>query len=435
MKYVKDIRSASDAPQALEEMYQAARRAGDEGEFRASLLACYRESPDNRLYAAWYYRLWRPPEEAQAERRRRWALAIPLSAMTGLVFWILSDPRLNFPNGMPYLMLVWAPVGTCFIIAYLTLASKRNRGVSLLAIAGLLALSAYATCFAISQPYPHYRDLMMIHLPLLAWIGTGVSVLGLRPGHEDRFAFLVKSIEVFITGGLYALAGMAFVGITVGMFQALGLELSNEVRRLLVAGGGGLIPVMAVASAYDPYAGPTAQRFQQGLSGVIATLMRFLLPLTLIVLVIYLVVIPFNFMAPFRRREVLIVYNVMLFAVMGLLIGATPVRRPRDLPTVYQSALRDGIVAVATLAVLISLYALSATVYRTVQGGITVNRLTVIGWNSINIGILAMLAYGQLKDIRGAWVSTLQRAFSRGTLGYIAWGLFLTLAIPWLFGA
>jgi len=54
--------------------------------------------------------------------------------------------------------------------------------------------------------------------------------------------------------------------------------------------------------------------------------MRLLLPLTLVVLVIYVAVIPFAFMAPFRDRDVLIVYNVMLFAILGLLLGATPLR-------------------------------------------------------------------------------------------------------------
>jgi hypothetical protein len=202
--------------------------------------------------------------------------------------------------------------------------------------------------------------------------------------------------------------------------------------RVLIAGGAGLVPVLAVAGVYDPHVRPIAQRFQQGLGKVIYTLMRLLMPLTLLVLVIYLFVIPFNFMEPFRKREVLIVYNVMLFAVMGLLIGATPVRAA-DLSEKQQSALRTGMLAVAVLATLVSLYALSATVYRTVLGGMTMNRLTVIGWNSINISILALLIYKQFRDGRAQWIRSLQSAFSLGTVGYIAWALFLTLAIPLLF--
>ncbi len=85
------------------------------------------------------------------------------------------------------------------------------------------------------------------------------------------------------------------------------------------------------------------------------------------------------------------------------------------------------------LTVLISLYALSATVYRTVEGGITMNRLTIIGWNSINIGILVLLIYKQFKDGPEQWIDSLQSVFSRGTIGYIVWMLFVTLAIPLLF--
>ena len=55
-------------------------------------------------------------------------------------------------------------------------------------------------------------------------------------------------------------------------------------------------------------------------------MMRLLLPLTLGVLVIYIIVIPFYFFEPFNNRDVLIVYNLMLFAIMALLLGATPIR-------------------------------------------------------------------------------------------------------------
>jgi hypothetical protein len=53
------------------------------------------------------------------------------------------------------------------------------------------------------------------------------------------------------------------------------------------------------------------------------------------------------------------------------------------------------LIAVALLAVVVSLYALAAIGYRTWEGGITLNRLTIIGWNVINIGILALLLLRQ----------------------------------------
>jgi len=148
--------------------------------------------------------------------------------------------------------------------------------------------------------------------------------------------------------------------------------------------------------------------------------------------VIYLFVIPFNFMEPFVNRDVLIVYNLMLFAILGLLIGATPIC-PEDISAKVQNALRNGILAVAILAVLVSLYAMSAVVYRSVVGGITINRLTIIGWNSINIAILILLIVKQFKSGRQAWVKSLRSAFSIGTNAYMFWAIFLTIAVPLLF--
>ena len=82
---------------------------------------------------------------------------------------------------------------------------------------------------------------------------------------------------------------------------------------------------------------------------------------------------------------------------------------------------------------LVSLYALSAVVYRSVVGGITINRLTIIGWNSINIAILILLIVKQFKSGRQAWVESLRSAFSIGTNAYMFWAIFLTIAVPLLF--
>jgi hypothetical protein len=223
-----------------------------------------------------------------------------------------------------------------------------------------------------------------------------------------------------------------FSAITAGMFGALGVQMPDAILRLLAIGGGGLIPVLAVAAVYDPRARPIEQRFEQGLGKLIPILTRLLLPLTLLVLVVYLFAIPFNFMEPFRNREVLIIYNAMLFAIMGLLVGATPVRED-ELAAGQQALLRGGILAVALLAVMVSLYALSATVYRTVLGGITLNRLAVIGWNSINIGILSWLIVKQFKDGRATWIRSLHSVFGAGITAYIVWTLFLILAMPLIF--
>ena len=436
MSLLNEIQTARGDPKEMEAVYQAACWAGKSEEFRLALEACYQEAPDDMLYAAWHYRLQSP--QAQPARQAagvNWKLAVPLGIVTGLVFWALSDFKVLFLQHIPYLVFLWAPIATIGALAFLAFTAKANYRRSLLAIAALCVASVYVLLIAPGQRGGYnrpYLDLMAIHLPLLCWIALGASVLGRGAKPQNKFAFLMKSIEVMITAGVYLIAGVAFAAITQGMFQALSIQLPEIVMRLIMGGGFGLIPVLALASAYNPSVSPQEQDFTQGLSRFVATLMRLLLPLTLVVLVIYIFIIPFNFMQPFKNRDVLIVYNVMLFGIMGLLIGVTPVTS-EDLSPRLQKALRYGILTVAILAILVSIYALSATIYRTVDGGITMNRLTIIGWNSINIVILIDLLIHQLRHRGEDWANHLKSVFSLGMVGYVVFDIFLILAIPLLF--
>jgi hypothetical protein len=433
-----EIRTAESDPHKLEQIYQTARQKDLAADFQSALLACYETAPDNLLYAAWFYRL-QAIEIVPAKPRQRinWIVAVPLSVLTGLLFWALSDfERLLVLDQVPLLFLWWSPIATISALVFLVLTSRENIGRALALGAGLLAVTAYANMLtsALDPAWKadQYIGLAVIHIPLLCWIVLGISVLGFKSSTQDRFAFLIKSIEVVITAGLYLIAGIAFGGITVGMFAALNIKLPDIWMRLIAAGGFGLLPVLAVVTVYDPNSSPAAQNFHQGLSKFIATMMRLLLPLTLGVLVIYIIVIPFNFMAPFRSRDVLIVYNLMLFAILGLLLGATPIQGD-DLSPRLQQWLRTGIIVVSVLVELISVYALSATTFRTLQGHLTPNRLTIIGWNTINIGILFWLIYRQFKDDRQTWIASLQSVFSLGTNAYLVWSLFLMVAVPLLF--
>ena len=83
---------------------------------------------------------------------------------------------------------------------------------------------------------------------------------------------------------------------------------------------------------------------------------------------------------------------------------------------------------------IVSLYALVAILYRTALDRLTPNRLTFIGWNVINIGLLGLVLLFQARSKAGRWLQGLFRAYSAGTVAYAAWTLVTILALPWLFG-
>lgn len=430
------VRESRSNPEQLETLYQSALDAHAGDRFAAAVRASYTETPDNLLFAAWYYRLQRATGgEAAARHAGDWKLAVPLSVVLGLVLWAISDPQWQLPHHIPLLAMLWAPVTALFLIGYLAASARRHFVRSALVVAVLTVATAYVLWAAQQIPsatQQTYLTLMVAHLPLLAACAIGLALLGWGSSARDRFAFLTKGIETVGTAGVASIAGGIFVGLTFVMFQALSVTIPDLYARLLLAGGAGLIPVLAVAAVYDTRVGPSEQEFRRGLSRILAILMWALLPLTLIVLVIYLCIIPFNFNQPFVNRDVLIVYNVMLFAIMVLLLGVTPVSA-RDLPPLWRGALRTGIVLVAFLVVLVSLYALAAVVYRTVHGQLTMNRFAVIGWNVVNTGILIMLLAKQARAGREGWVEALHSTFRLGTAAYLIWGVALVLALPWLF--
>ena len=434
MQYLSRIQAAVNAPQALESLYGAAVLAHDAGEFAADIAATYAAAPENVLLAAWHLRLAHATDVVPERRPVDWALAIPLSVLTGLLLWGLSGEQFTFPGPAghrePWLLVMITPVIALIAVTFFAVTRKQGYRVPGALGGGLAVVTAYAVWLAVNDS--NYRPIAATHLPLLAWATAAVCLMGVRASARNRFAFLAKSIEVTVVTGVYALAAFVFAAITMQMFKTLGITLSEATIRLLMVGGAGLMPMIAVASVYDPASAPEQQDFRRGLSRMVSTLPRLLVVPTLVVLVVYIALIPANVMAPFRDRQVLLTYNVMLFAVCALLAGATPVHGD-DLSAKYQAWLRRGIAAVAALAMLVGVYALAAIVYRTAQDRLTINRLTIIGWNAINIGLLGLLLYWQAARGRARWIESLHATFSVASVAYVGWAAFVALASGWMF--
>jgi hypothetical protein len=445
MSYHDRVSALAQDAEQMEQVYHEALKAGETDAFREAIDDSYRSTPENLLYAAWFHRLKHAAARAKGFAVA-WAWVVPLAVINGLLFWWLSGERYmihiaGLPGTergfMPAVFLLAAPLSANSVLAYLAVVGRKRGLLSIPVGVALLAASAYVLLVfpqAGTRPFQEqYLTLMGMHLPLLAWAGVGTYLTARHRDPANRFSFLIKSLEVFILGGLFVSAGGLFTGITFGLFEALNVDLPDVVQRLFIAGGGGLIPVVATAVIYHPAVPPAEQAFDEGLSKLVALLMRILLPLTLLVLLVYLAFIPFNFWAPFENRDVLIIYNGMLFAVVALVVGATPVSQA-DIAPRLSRWLRWGIVAVAALALIVSLYALSAILYRTILDRLTPNRLAFIGWNVVNVGLLLLVLLLQVRAGEEHWRQRLYRAYSAATVAYAVWTLVVILALPWLFG-
>jgi hypothetical protein len=432
MKFIEHIRQFTQDPARMEELYRKTVQAREEGEFKQDINSLYQENPADLLLAAWHHRLKGAVEEGRAIF---WRYAAPLASICGLIIWLISDDLWMFVDRVPFFMVVWAPIAGIAVMAYLALSASQGYREAVLLGAGLVAATVYALLIVPTMAdwaKGPAAELITIHLPVLSLAAVGAFTTRIRSNPERRFAFVIKTLEVTTTGGLFAIAIGIFAAVTFGLFSALDINVPILYQRLVFAGGGGMLPVLAVALIYNPLAAPDEQDFNQGLSKFLAHLLRIMIIPTLLVAVLYVFFIPFNFMEPFYNRDVLFIYNGMLFAVMGLLVGATPTH-PHELSPRLQFWLRYAIVAVAALAVMVSLYAISAIIYRTWMDGLTMNRLTVTGWNIINIAILGLLLFRQFGSPESAWAEALKKAFNIATIAYTIWAGFIVLAVPILY--
>jgi hypothetical protein len=370
-----------------------------------------------------------------------WPLAIVLSLALGVVF------RLTAWHSMGTTFLpgyVWGPAAGVAILLYLWLARGRLPAAgtrdgetaspeptqvawAALVIAGFVT---NALTFA-PERLGALALLNAIHLPVLTWLVMGVAVLGRADDPMERFAAVVKSIEVLVTGAIYAGVVAIFSGVTVGLLTALQVKLPPQVIQATFAFLLGLVPVLAVASVYDPGLRPAAQRFGAGVTRIFFIVARLFLPLTLLVLLLVAVLLPMRFGVLSEDRGTLLIFNAMLFAVMLLIVGATPLRTD-DLAPRAGAWLRRGIAALAFAATVVGAYALAAVLSRTAQGGLTPNRLTVIGWNVVNLVTLLLLLLRQLRAGREGWVRALHVAFGQGLALYALWSAFVLVALPHL---
>jgi len=445
MSYDETISNLAQDPEQLEQVYQVALKTGDAESFKEAVDASHTKEPENMLYAAWFHRLKYTAAQAKGHVVA-WAWVVSLGAINAILFWWLSSDQFTITitgfqgaesDFLPVIAILASSLTAVLVLVYLTVVGRGDRRLSaligiLLLIAGAYVLLIYSQT-GIRFFQEQYLTLMVLHLPLLAWAGVGAFLIARHRDSANRISFLIKSLEVIGAGGMFLIVLGLFTAITVGLFEALDVDFPETVLRLFIAGGTGLIAVVATDVVYNPTAPPDEQSFDQGIYRLASPLVRALLPLTLLVLIVYIVFIPFNFRAPFDSREVLIIYNVMLFAVIALLLGAAWIR-PGELSSRMTSWLRWSVIAIAALALIVSLYALAAILYRTNIDRLTPNRFAIIGWNVVNIGLLILILVLQFRARERRFQQGLYRAYSAGTVAYTLWTVIVIVAIPWLFG-
>jgi len=369
---------------------------------------------------------------------RHWGAALAISVGCGALLALFVGGKAPVPIpgvSEPLFWIGWGPLAAIGIVAFLAVAAPDSNRIrwhgGAVAVAVIAGLSSALVAWGRTD---HVAILIAMHLPFVAWAAVAASVsLGRSDRAGNFYAFIVQSMEVMVTGGIYLGAGGIFGALTVGIFSVLGVEPPESVLRHVAAFGIGVIPVLAVASVYDPTSAPAQQR-PTGLARILRIMTWLMLPVALGVLALYVFwFIPAYFWRAFEDREVLIVYNATIIAILTLLAAAVSSggghRRRQG-----ERVLRYAVLSLGTLTLLLNAYALAAIVSRIVQyGGLTPNRHAVLGWNTVTLLMFAFLLVRSWSVAPDEWLPEIRIALARAMVLAVGWAAWVVLGLPLLF--
>jgi hypothetical protein len=315
---------------------------------------------------------------------------------------------------------------TLFVFPLLALFFGWKRRLSMATGLWLAVAFAVAAVFANVFPFTESSDthvLTALHLPIALWLAVGVAYLGGRWfGTGDRMNFVRFSGELFIYYVLIALGGAVFIAFTFMMFAAIDLDAAGVV-------GPWLIPCGAAGAVI--IGSWLVEAKQSVIENMAPVLTRLFTPLFTLLLLAFLATMAWTGSPINVKREVLIGFDLLLAAVVGLVLYSASARDAQAPPNLFD-ALQLLLVASALVVDAVALTAIAA---RISEFGFTPNRVAALGENIILLINLSWTAwlYARFLQRRGSFA-----ALERWQVAYLpvysVWAAMVVVLFPIVFG-
>jgi len=407
------IASIAD-PRGLEAMYRSDRRA-----FRKAFEAAWPSVRGEVLAEAWQERLGPDAEPAFSLQRADWLFLAVAIAVAGSILKLPAvfslDEEFFYPRNLSLSVL---PLLTAYF------AWKRGFGVK--EAAWLLLPVALAAVHINLLPDDDDSDtltLACIHLPLLLWGLLGVAYAG-RPfgAVERRVEYLRYNGDLIVMSTVLLIAGVLFSLVTLGLFKLIGVDIQWFYGEWMVVYGGPGIPILATL---------LVRNNPQLVGRVSPIVARIFTPLVGLMLLAFLIAMAVQGKDPYRDREFLLIFNILLIGVMAIvLFSVGEVSR--------STSSRVNLVMLFALSVLAAVnngIALSAIAYRLLEFGWTPNRIAVLGGNLLIMVHLLGVSQALLQLLRGrAGQDAVDRVIGRYLPVYVGWTVVVVFLLPHVFG-
>ena len=351
---------------------------------------------DNKVIEVWYNRLNFETERTFTINKKEILIVILLGLFSGLISkipdifnleWYTFNPKgfkINdvteetfYSRNISFIIFP----ALCF---YYFLKDKFS--IKYLIIYSLILI--ISSLFINSFPYDENSDvfdLILLHMPIFSWLIFGLSYLGndLKDPLK-RLNFLRLNGDLIIVGGVIFLSGLLFSGITISLFEIIGIDIAENYFDYFGIWALSSLPVVTV------FVVTKIPDLVKKVSSLIANIFT---PLVVLMLILYLPSMFFSEFDPFRDRDSLMTMNILNISVMALVVFS--LSSFKDLVSNFKI---NSVLALSVLTIIVNLVCLVAIVGRLFEMGFTPNRVTVLGANLL---ILINLFYVFFSLIKG----------------------------------
>jgi hypothetical protein len=266
-------------------------------------------------------------------------------------------------------------------------------------------------------------NLLFIHMPLFMWCLYGLVYAGYDfKNYGKRIDFVRHNGDLAIIGTLILISGGIMMAVTLGLFQAIGINISKFYTNYIVVIGCVSAPVIT------SYILKNFSTLTNKIAPIIANLFS---PLVLITLVIYIITILITGKNPYNDRNFLLIFNIMLIGVMAIIVFSVS-----EISIYKKQRFSNTVLFILSIVTLIvNLIALSAIFYRLNEFGPTPNRISVLGSNILIFINLILITIELFKiNFRKAEISKVELIVSKYMPVYLGWIMIVIFLFPLIFG-
>ncbi|MBK7105814.1 MAG: DUF4153 domain-containing protein [Ignavibacteriae bacterium] len=273
-------------------------------------------------------------------------------------------------------------------------------------------------------PY-HTSDsiiLSQLHIPLFLWCLFALTFISFDFKNTRRkIEFIRFNGELLIMTGLLIISGGLLTAITLNLFNVIDMNIEKFYSENIVLIGGVSSPIAAYF---------LIRLYPNITSKIAPVIARVFTPLVLITLVVYLISMVFSNSKILEDRNLLLVFNALLLAVMAIIVFSVS-----ELDKTKDKNINVLILfALAVLAIVINSIALTAIITR-FSSGITPNRTVVLLSNVLIFVNLILIA----KDLLQSYFKITKLDLVESTVAkyltiYFAYTILVIFILPFVFG-